>query len=119
MRIPNADHSRWARKKAVNVSVRSDLLDQARAEDINLSATLEAALADQLRRRDRWRTENEAAIEAYNRDVAGKEYLMFTPQLAGIAVRELGTLVDSVPSERGKIIGALDLLITGISQTGC
>jgi antitoxin CcdA len=58
-------------KKAVNVSVRSDLLDQARAEDINLSATLEAALADQLRirRRDRWRTENEAAIEAYNRDV--------------------------------------------------
>jgi hypothetical protein len=29
-------------------------------------------------------------------------------------VRELGTLVDSVPSERGKIIGALDLLITGI-----
>jgi antitoxin CcdA len=58
-------------KKAVNVSIRSDLLDQARAEDINLSATLEAALADQLRirRRDRWRTENEAAIEAYNRDV--------------------------------------------------
>jgi len=58
-------------KKAVNVSVRSDLLDQARAEDINLSATLEAALAEQLRirRRDRWRTENEAAIEAYNRDV--------------------------------------------------
>jgi len=58
-------------KKAVNVSVRSDLLDQARAEDINLSATLEAALAEQLRirRRDRWRTENAAAIEAYNRDV--------------------------------------------------
>ncbi len=58
-------------KKAVNVSIRSDLLDQARAEDINLSATLEAALADQLRirRRDRWRNENEAAIEAYNRDV--------------------------------------------------
>jgi antitoxin CcdA len=58
-------------KKAVNVSIRSDLLDQARAEDINLSATLEAALADQLRirRRDRWRTENEAAIQAYNRDV--------------------------------------------------
>jgi toxin CcdB len=49
-----------------------------------------------------------------NITVAGKEYLMVTPQLAGISVRELGTLVDSVPSERGKIIGALDLLITGI-----
>jgi toxin CcdB len=49
-----------------------------------------------------------------NISVAGKEYLMITPQLAGISVRDLGTLVDSVPSERGKIIGALDLLITGI-----
>jgi len=58
-------------KKAVNVSIQSELLDAARAEGINLSATLEAALADQLRirRRDRWRTENEAAIEAYNRDI--------------------------------------------------
>jgi antitoxin CcdA len=58
-------------KKAVNVSIQSELLDAARTEDINLSATLEAALVDQLRirRRDRWRTENEAAIEAYNRDV--------------------------------------------------
>ncbi len=58
-------------KKAVNVSIQSELLDEARAEDINLSATLEAALAGQLRirRRDRWLTENEAAIEAYNRDV--------------------------------------------------
>jgi len=58
-------------KKAVNVSVRTELLDAARAEDINLSATLEAALADQLRirRRDKWRSENAAAIEAYNRDV--------------------------------------------------
>ena len=59
------------KKKAVNVSIQSELLDAARAEDINLSATLEVALADQLRirRRDRWRTENESAIEAYNSDV--------------------------------------------------
>jgi antitoxin CcdA len=58
-------------KKAVNVSIQSELLDAARTEDINLSATLEEALADKLRirRRERWRTENEAAIEAYNRDV--------------------------------------------------
>jgi antitoxin CcdA len=58
-------------KKSVNVSIQSALLDAARAEDINLSATLEAALAEQLRirRRDRWRTENAAAIDAYNCDV--------------------------------------------------
>jgi antitoxin CcdA len=57
-------------KKAVNLSIQSELLDAARAENLNLSATLEAALADQLRirKRERWRIENEAAIEAYNRD---------------------------------------------------
>jgi antitoxin CcdA len=58
-------------KKPVNVSIQSELLEAARAEDINLSATLEAALAHELRirRRDRWRAENAGAIEAYNRDV--------------------------------------------------
>ncbi len=58
-------------KKAVNVSIRATLLDAARAEDINLSATLESALAEQLRlrRRERWRGENAAAIAAYNHDV--------------------------------------------------
>jgi antitoxin CcdA len=58
-------------KKAVDVSIQSELLDAARAEDINLSATLEAALVDQLRirRRARWLTENAATITAHNRDV--------------------------------------------------
>ncbi len=46
--------------------------------------------------------------------VAGKEYVMVTSQLAGISMRELGTIVDTVSGERAKIIGALDLLITGI-----
>jgi antitoxin CcdA len=58
-------------KKAVNVSIQADLLEAARAEDINISATLEAALADQLRirKRERWRADNAEAIEAYNSDV--------------------------------------------------
>jgi antitoxin CcdA len=58
-------------KKAVNVSIQAEILDASRSEGINLSATLEAALEEQLRtrRRERWRTENAAAIEAYNRDV--------------------------------------------------
>jgi antitoxin CcdA len=58
-------------KKAVNVSIQSELLDAARAEDINISATLEAALVDQLRvrKRERWRADNAQAIEAYNSDV--------------------------------------------------
>jgi antitoxin CcdA len=58
-------------KKAVNVSIAADLLEAARGHDINLSATLEAALERQLRqrRRDDWLTVNGGGIEAYNRDV--------------------------------------------------
>jgi antitoxin CcdA len=58
-------------KKPVNVSISSDLLDEARAEDINLSAALETALAEQLRirRRQKWLKENAVAISAYNRQV--------------------------------------------------
>ena len=36
------------------------------------------------------------------------------PQLAGISVRELGAVVDTIPKERAKIIAAIDLLITGV-----
>ncbi len=46
--------------------------------------------------------------------VAGREYLMVTPELAGISVRALGTIVDTVGAEHAKILSALDFLITGI-----
>ncbi len=46
--------------------------------------------------------------------VEGKNFLLMTPQLAGIAARELGPAVDSLAEHRDAIIAALDLLITGI-----
>ena len=54
--------------RATNVSVRSDLLDAARAANINLSATLEDALSLKLKvaAAGKWREENEAAIANYN-----------------------------------------------------
>ena len=60
-----------APKKPTNVSINSDLLEKAKALNINLSATLEAALAEQLRteQRNQWKAENAKAIEAYNRFV--------------------------------------------------
>ncbi len=60
-----------AAKRAVNVSVPAELIEAARAEQINLSATLEAALEQQLRlrRRQRWLGDNSGAIAAYNREV--------------------------------------------------
>lgn len=60
-----------APKKATNLSINSDLLNKAKALDINLSATLEQALAQLLRQRqqEQWLKENRAAIAAYNQDV--------------------------------------------------
>ncbi len=57
-----------APKKATNLSVNSDLLEKTRALKINLSATLERALENQLAdvEAKRWAAENKAAIKAYN-----------------------------------------------------
>jgi antitoxin CcdA len=56
-------------KKAVNLSVDADLLARAKAEHVNLSSVLEAALSKIVREREeaRWREEHKTAIEAYNR----------------------------------------------------
>ena len=63
-----------ARKKATNVTINSDLLARAREAGINLSATLEGALAEKLRQRRsaEWLKENRGAIEGYNADVEAR-----------------------------------------------
>ena len=60
-----------APKRAANLSINADLLSKAKELDINLSATLEHALVEALRKRqrDQWVAENQAAIEAYNEHV--------------------------------------------------
>ncbi len=57
-----------AAKKAANVSINSDLLQQAKVLKINLSATLEQELAHLIRhkRRAQWLTENRSALDDYN-----------------------------------------------------
>jgi len=57
-----------APKRAANLSVNADLLNRARELDINLSATLEQALVEVLRQRqrERWLAENRGAIAACN-----------------------------------------------------
>jgi antitoxin CcdA len=69
-----ATHSapgRTVAKRAANVSIRGDLLDAARDAGVNLSATLERALAEEIAnvKRVRWREENRDAIAAYNEHV--------------------------------------------------
>ena len=67
-RPPLGPRHHSAAKRATNVSIRSDLLEAARAAGVNLSATLERALAEELAtvKRSRWREENREAIAAYN-----------------------------------------------------
>jgi antitoxin CcdA len=47
-------------KKATNLSIRADLVEEARALGINLSRTFEAALAAEVKkyREDEWRQQN-------------------------------------------------------------
>lgn len=62
-------YNNQAPKKPTNVSINSDLLEKAKRLNINLSATLEQALTEQVRaeQREQWKRENAKAIKAYNR----------------------------------------------------
>lgn len=62
-----------APKKPTNVSINSDLLEKAKALNINLSAALESALTEQLRaeQRNQWKAENARAIQSYNTFIEG------------------------------------------------
>jgi antitoxin CcdA len=57
-----------APKKATNLSINSDLLMQAKQNNINLSKALEQCLIEILleEKRGIWREDNREAIEAYN-----------------------------------------------------
>ena len=57
------------KKRAVNLSVDAELVAEAKEFGTNLSATLEKALRTEHRdkRWAKWREENRAAVEAWNR----------------------------------------------------
>ena len=60
------------RKVATNISIRADVVKEAKAQGINLSAVCEAAVAEAVRRgrQQAWLEENRAAIDSYNTLVA-------------------------------------------------
>ena len=45
--------------------------------------------------------------------VDGKKFILMTPQLAGISVKDLGEPVGDLARHHSDIVAALDLLITG------
>lgn len=60
-----------APRRATNLSVNSDLLQQAKELGINLSRTFEEGLAEAVRekRQELWLRENREALDAYNEHV--------------------------------------------------
>jgi antitoxin CcdA len=60
-----------APKKPTNLSINSDLLQQAKEHHINLSQALEMRLAEILRdeKRRNWLEENQEAMEEYNQRI--------------------------------------------------
>lgn len=63
-----------APKKSANLSINSDLLQQAKQLNINLSQTLELHLAEIVRQAqsEQWLAENKNALEEYNRRIEAR-----------------------------------------------
>ena len=61
-----------ARKVATNVSIRADVIHEAKALGLNLSQVFESAAVEAVRRkrRETWLEENRDAIDSYNEMVA-------------------------------------------------
>ena len=55
-------------KRAINLSLNAQVVDTARELGMNLSATVDALLAEEVKKRywERWNAENKEAIEHYN-----------------------------------------------------
>ena len=47
-------------------------------------------------------------------EVEGQRFLMLVPQLAGVALTELGPKVSSIAGQRAEVVAAIDFLVTGI-----
>ena len=77
-----------APKKATNLSLNAKVLETAKALGMNISQTVDALLADEVKRRywEKWRDDNKEAFAAYNERVAkegiwGAKYRTFGKSL--------------------------------------
>ena len=63
--------SRRSHKKAANLSVDAELLEEAKRLDLNLSQVFESSLQEAIRQKQQleWLEQNRGALEAYNEHV--------------------------------------------------
>lgn len=85
------------------LDVQSDLL-----EDLGTRVVIPMAPAAGVVKRSAMQTLTPLCL------VDGREYVLVTPQLAGIATKDLGPAVSDLAAERASILAAVDLLVTGI-----
>jgi antitoxin CcdA len=74
-------YNAYAPKKPTNLTVNSDLLNQAKTLKINISSTLEVALVEMIKqiKREDWINNNTEAMENYNKAIS--EYGLFSDEL--------------------------------------
>ena len=73
-------------RKPLNLSMDAELVDRAKALDINLSQALEAKLRDIVREEEaaRWQREHKGAIDAWNRWIAPRSSSIFPRPISGL-----------------------------------
>lgn len=71
---PSFIYDTSAPKRASNLSVNSNLLEEARHYKLNLSKLLEGALIEVLteKKRTEWLEQNRAALESYNKRIEAR-----------------------------------------------
>lgn len=72
------EHTIDTRKRPVNLTIRADLLEEAKLLNLNTSKAAEAGISAAVKgaRERAWREENTAAIKEYN-ELVGREGLPF------------------------------------------
>jgi antitoxin CcdA len=76
----NHTHKKPSKKRPVTLSVRQDVLAEAKALDINVSQIAEDGLVDAIRKAKEaaWLEENAEAIKQYNKNI-DKYGIFYTP----------------------------------------
>ena len=74
-------YDRNAPKKPTNLTINVELLNLAKSLNINISAILEAALSETVKRkkREKWLSENVEPIKIYNKHI--NEHGLFSDEL--------------------------------------
>lgn len=76
--MPTATEPPKSKRRGVNLTIREDVMEAAKALDLNASRAAEAGILEAIRqaRTEAWRQDNRTAIEAHNARVASEGVLL-------------------------------------------